>query len=163
MTIAIRSSTSDDDSFIAESFRRMWLDIGMAEADLVEDAHDRVIDFIAHARAELEFCGAIAEQGGERVGCAAAQCFAGLYPLVLQRSVRKYGYVWGVWVAAEQRRTGLGRRLTEHCTESLRAKGCTRVLLHASPMGRSVYEALGFTPTNELGLSLSPAAAPPQR
>jgi ribosomal protein S18 acetylase RimI-like enzyme len=159
----IRSATSDDDLFIAESFLAMWRDIGVAEHDIVDDARDRVIDFIAHARAQLEFCGAIAEEGDVRVGCAAAQCFAGLYPLVLKSSLRKYGYVWGVWVAPSQRRTGLGRRLTEHCVELLRAKDCTRVILHASPMGRSVYEAIGFLPTNELGLTLSPAAAPPQR
>ena len=159
----IRSATPDDDPFIAESFRSMWLDIGVAQNDIVGDAHERVIEFIAHARAELEFCGAIAEEDGARVGCAAAQCFAGLYPLVLKPSLRKYGYVWGVWVAPSQRRTGLGRRLTEHCIESLRARDCTRVLLHASPMGRSVYEALGFTPTNELALNLSPAAVPPPR
>lgn len=153
MTIAIRAAGVGDDAFIAAAFRRMWLDIGIAEADIVEDAEARVVSFIAHARAELGFCGAIAEDdGGRRVGCAAGQWFAGLYPLVLKESVRKYGYVWGVWVDASVRRGGVGRRLTEACVAGLRESGCTKVLLHASPMGRGVYEGIGFVGTNEMAI-----------
>jgi ribosomal protein S18 acetylase RimI-like enzyme len=154
MTTTIRPAVPDDDPWLAASFRRMWLDIGIAPEDIVEDADARVLRFIADARAGLDFRGFVAEEGDAKVGCAAAQRFGGLYPDVLRPSLRKYGYVWGVWVTPDQRRTGLGRRLTEECIAAMREVSCTRVLLHASPMGRSVYEALGFVPTNELGLVL---------
>ena len=38
--------------------------------------------------------------------------------------------------------------------EALRARGCTHAVLNASPSGRSVYERLGFQPSNEMRLTL---------
>jgi hypothetical protein len=35
-----------------------------------------------------------------------------------------------------------------------RARGLTRITLHAAPAGRPLYESLGFTVTNEMRLVL---------
>lgn len=86
------------------------------------------------------------------VGSVCVQRFAGLYPDLLKPSVRRYGYLWGVWVDAAHRSSGLGRALTERGVEALREGGSTHVLLHAAPMGLALYQSLGFTPTNELRL-----------
>ena len=40
--------------------------------------------------------------------------------------------------------------------EHLRSVGCTQVHLHASPAGRPVYESVGFVPSTEMRLVLTP-------
>jgi len=113
-----------------------------------------VTAFLADARARLDYHAVIAESGGEVVGSAGGQIFAGLYPDVLAPAHRKYGYVWGVYVEEGWRCRGIARRLTEAAIEHLKEIGCTRVFLHSSPHGRTVYDKLGFEPTNEMGLAL---------
>jgi predicted GNAT family acetyltransferase len=73
---------------------------------------------------------------------------------VLTPAHRTYGYIWGVYVEEGWRCRGIARRLTEAVIEHLKGIGCTRVLLHSSPHGRTVYDKMGFAPTNEMGLAL---------
>ncbi len=150
---SIRRATEGDDDFIADAFRRMWLDIGMTEDGIAPDAQARTLAFITDARDRLDFRAFVAEADEGPIGCAAAQKFAGLYPDVLSPKVRRYGYIWGVYVAPEHRRGGLGEQLTRHCIESMRGT-YSHVLLHAAPMGRAIYDRLGFVGTTELKLEL---------
>lgn len=62
--------------------------------------------------------------------------------------------VLNVYVQPEFRRRGLARRLTQTAIDWCRQAGLGVVILHASAAGRPVYEALGFTPTNEMRLVL---------
>jgi ribosomal protein S18 acetylase RimI-like enzyme len=152
--VVIREGRSDEAHVLARCFRQMWLDVGVKPTGIHDDWRERVEHFVEHGRRELDLRFFLAETGGEVVGSGCAQRFAGLYPDLLRPCVRQYGYVWGVWVAESHRRRGLGKALTERCIESLRADGCSHVLLHAAPMGRGIYERLGFEPTNELRLRL---------
>jgi ribosomal protein S18 acetylase RimI-like enzyme len=156
--VAIREGSGEEAAVLAACFRRMWLDVGVPEEGLHDDWCERVERFVERGRRELGLRFFFAEEGQDVVGSACAQRFAGLYPDLLRPSVRRYGYLWGVWVAGSHRRLGLGRALTERCVEALRADGCSHALLHAAPMGLPLYEQLGFTPTNEMRLTLAPAA-----
>ena len=44
--------------------------------------------------------------------------------------------------------------MIEACVNYLKAIGCTRIVLHASPAGKPVYAALGFHDTNEMRLEV---------
>jgi predicted GNAT family acetyltransferase len=83
------------------------------------------------------------------------QQFAGLYPDVIRTDFRRYGYVWGVFVCPERRREGIASVLVQRSMNDLQQLGYSRVLLHASVMGNPVYEALGFTTTNEMQVDLA--------
>ena len=48
------------------------------------------------------------------------------------------------------RRRGLAKLLMEHVIAGARTAGVTTLVLHASAEGRPLYEALGFSPTNEM-------------
>jgi GNAT superfamily N-acetyltransferase len=52
------------------------------------------------------------------------------------------------------RRKGIARELMKRMIDWCRQEGFGTVLLHASKDGRSLYESLGFTPTNEMRLML---------
>lgn len=49
-----------------------------------------------------------------------------------------------VLVHPEFRRRGIGQALLRHCIDSLRARGVRCIKLDATPLGRTVYEGLGF-------------------
>ncbi|HUT49635.1 MAG TPA: GNAT family N-acetyltransferase [Alphaproteobacteria bacterium] len=153
--VTIRAAGPVDDLVLARHFHAMWRDNDVPKTAIVADWEARVASFLAEARARLDYQGFIAESGdGTVVGSAGGQRFAGLYPDVLAPAHRTYGYVWGVYVEAGWRCRGIARRLTEAAIEHLKGMGCTRVLLHSSPHGRTVYEKLGFEPTNEMGRTL---------
>lgn len=156
----LREGTLGEVSHLADAFRQMWLDNAVAPDAIEPDFRERVERFVREGRVVARLRFFLAERpspGGhaEVVGAACCQLFTGLYPAILEPGVRQYGYVWGVYVAPNERRRGLGRALTERCIDALEEIGCTHVLLHAAPPGRGVYATLGFESTNELRLTLS--------
>jgi GNAT superfamily N-acetyltransferase len=58
--------------------------------------------------------------------------------------------VLNVFTEPEWRRRGAAVLLMERIVEWARAERIVRVVLHASPLGRPVYERAGFVPTNEM-------------
>jgi ribosomal protein S18 acetylase RimI-like enzyme len=152
--VTLREGRGDEAAALARCFRQMWLDVSIPEDGIEDDWQERVERFVEHGQRELGLRFFFAEHQGAIVGSACVQRFAGLYPDLLKPSVRRYGYLWGVWVDAAHRSSGLGRALTERGVEALREGGSTHVLLHAAPMGLALYQSLGFTPTNELRLPL---------
>ena len=64
------------------------------------------------------------------------------------------GYILNVFVEPEQRGRGLARALMDLAIEEARRRGLDDMILHATPMGRPLYEAPGWTQTSEIGLSL---------
>ena len=63
-------------------------------------------------------------------------------------------YVHSVYTEPAYRRQGLARRILTAMIDDCRANGWPRISLHASEMGRALYEDLGFKPTNEMRLVL---------
>lgn len=93
----------------------------------------------------------LAEAAGQPVGVAA------VYLLRNHRSgIFGYqsAYVSNVWVRPEHRRKGIASELTRMAVAWSRAKGCEVVRLRSSQMGRPVYAALGFRPSDEMELRL---------
>ena len=147
----VRQAGLVDGTVVAENFYKMWKDYGLDEL-LREDWQEITLQFIEQAKTSLSFAAFIAEANDQIIGSVACQRFSGLYPDVFEQSERNYGYIWGVYVSPQYRGRGVGKTLTETADDYLRSIGCTRVLLHASPMGRSIYTSLGFIDSNEMGL-----------
>ena len=110
----------------------------------------RLAGVVGFAKARLDGEVVVAESGGELVGVAAGAVFGGT------------GWVGGVAVVPAARRVGLGGALTEAIVEFLEGRGVATVLLHATALGRPVYERLGFVPeTAYLTLSGPTRLRPP--
>jgi ribosomal protein S18 acetylase RimI-like enzyme len=56
-------------------------------------------------------------------------------------------------VNAGWRRRGVAEALMRAILDTLAERGIRRVVLHASDDGRSLYQRLGFVPTNEMRLA----------
>ena len=69
-------------------------------------------------------------------------------------SRRGLAYVHSVYTEPPYRRQGLARLILNTMIEYGRQNGWSRLSLHASEMGRGLYEELGFKPTNEMRLVL---------
>jgi GNAT superfamily N-acetyltransferase len=54
------------------------------------------------------------------------------------------GWIGTIWVAADQRRQGLGRALTEATIDAAESAGARTLVLVATERGRPLYEQLGF-------------------
>jgi GNAT superfamily N-acetyltransferase len=63
-------------------------------------------------------------------------------------------YVHSVYTVPEYRRRGLARQILNAMIAYCRDNGWPRITLHASDLGRGLYEDLGFKPTNEMRLVL---------
>jgi len=94
----------------------------------------RLAGVVGFARARLDGEVVVAEAGGDLAGAAAGAVFEGT------------GWVGGVAVVPGHRRAGLGGALTEAILQFLEGRGVATALLHATALGRPVYERLGFVP-----------------
>ena len=153
-SVNIRAATPQEDRIIAEHFYRMWRDLGIDDAVILPQWPTRCTEFIAHARQHLHYQAFVAEVAGAIVGSAGGQCFAGLYPWIIDPTHRQYGYIWGVYVEPQYRHRGIATRLTQMVVEHLRGIGCTKVVLNAAPKARPLYQRLGFSNSNLMELDL---------
>ena len=103
----------------------------------------RLAGVVGFARARLDGEVVVAEAGGELVGVAAGAVFRAHGG---SGGSGGTGWVGGVAVVPAHRRVGLGGALTEAIVEFLEGRGVATVLLHATALGRPVYERLGFVP-----------------
>lgn len=150
----IREASPGNDSLIATHFYRMWQDNDIPSEQICLNWSEITLEFIDRARRDLSFKAFVAEVNEHIVGSISCQLFNGLYPQILTARSRKYGYIWGVYVEPSYRGQGIAKRLTQAAIAHLKTLGCTRVILHASPSGKPVYDRLGFSSSNEMRLDL---------
>ena len=155
INIEIRETIPQEDSIIAEHFYQLWLDVGVPENSIKPNHHSLTLEFITQARQNLSYKGFVAEVDSVIVGSASCQLFTGLYSLILEEEYRKYGYIWGVYVQPSHRRKGIAKQLTNATIQHLKSINCTKAILNASPVGKPVYENLGFVPSNSMQLDLT--------
>ena len=155
--LRIRKAHEAEFSVVMEFYRRHWLDQGVGAQDLAADWRRRTSAFLEEARAGGALTAFLATDSSEDepVGCACCHLLVEAFPEVRDRYVGPKGYIWGVYVAPRYRGTGTGSSLVSACIDELGLRGCRRVLLHAAPRSRGLYERLGFEPTDELSLDLS--------
>ena len=64
------------------------------------------------------------------------------------------GNILNIYTGDEFRKRGLARAMMEAILAWCRENSIDIVILHASPFGRSLYESMGFKPTNEMRLEM---------
>ena len=152
----IRLATVADAPALARHRAEMFRDMG----DLPDELYDPLVEA---ARGALEECLGTGEYVGW-VACPADhpdQIVAGAgvqlrrllpRPEPGRREVRRgpEAIVVNVFTERAWRRRGLARRLMERVIAWAREHGVARLVLHASPEGRPLYDQLEFVPTNEM-------------
>jgi ribosomal protein S18 acetylase RimI-like enzyme len=149
-SLRIRPGTPVELDRYADFWLAMFEEVGvLCESDMLPDWRERFRRYFERRIGDAEARFFVALDGEHIVGTAGALVADG-YPFAVHGVKR--GYVFGVRVDPAYRRRGLATHLTHEAIAFLRAGGCARVRLHASRLGRPIYERLGFRPTNEMEL-----------
>lgn len=149
----LRLANADDAPILAAHRGAMFRDMKEVDdqgASIIENAS---IDHLAALLEAREYIGFLVEHDGSVAGGGGVW----LRPLLprpgtLQGAVE--GYVLNVYVDPDHRRGGVARAIMRAIEEWCRERGVARVVLHASAMGRALYEELGFVDSNEMRMSL---------
>lgn len=152
-TYTLRLAAAEEASILARHRAAMFRDMQEVDeqgAAIIENASEDHLAALIEAR---EYFGFLAEHEGVVIGGGGVW----LRPL-LPRPGTPQGameaYVLNVYTEPEHRRSGVARAIMEAIIDWSRERRVARVTLHASKEGRSLYEALGFEPTNEMRIAL---------
>jgi GNAT superfamily N-acetyltransferase len=149
----IRLATRDDAEVIAGHRVGMFTDMGTLPDGADVDALRRATAAYLRDAIGSEYFGWLACNGDHVVGGCGMQ---------LRRILPRFsrggavidveGIILNVYTDAAWRRRGIAEELVRACLAWARERGVERVVLHASPEGRRLYEKLGFVQTNEMRL-----------
>jgi len=155
--LTLRLATVDDIPALVNHRRRMFEDL-YAHKDVVRDpanydAMDTAYAVILRYEIPAGSTRAWVIDDGGTIAASGALKFTDWLPRP-DGQRRGLVYVHSVYCAPEYRRRGLARRILQAMIGHCRENGWPRISLHASDLGRGLYEDLGFQPTNEMRLVL---------
>ena len=164
-TFTLRMATVADVDTIARQRAAMFLEMGdLAEADRAP-LTAATADYLRVAIPAGEYIGWLASPA-DASSVTAGGGGVQLRPLLPRPNPHgdgiltgRQGLILNMYVEPRFRRNGLGRHLVETVLAWARANHLASVVLHASPAGRPLYEALGFVTTNEMRYGAPVAAA----
>ncbi|MBI5667377.1 MAG: GNAT family N-acetyltransferase [Chloroflexi bacterium] len=162
-TFTIQQATLADAPIIVAHRRRMFEDMGFDDTAIL-DAQER--EFTGWLRERLEngrYRGWLAVNAAGEVVAGAGLWLLDWPPGPMGLAPFR-GYILNVYTEPAYRKRGLARRLVQATIDWCHVQGIYAISLHASDEGRSVYESLGFAPTNEMRLmqpsGVTPAPSP---
>lgn len=130
----------------------MFRNMGYTDAAALEAMQQSTEPLLARGLAQGFYRGWLVEEGGRVV--ARGGVFMADWPSHPRAVQTKRIEIVNVYTEAEHRRRGLARLVMETILAWCRDEGYRTVVLHASDDGRALYQSLGFTPTNEMGMAL---------
>jgi len=147
-----RASTADLDTLV-EHRRAMFEDMGYTDQAAMRSMSAK---FRIWLLAKMNASEYLAWLVGSPHGSVAAG--AGLWlmdwpPHMVGQGARR-GNILNVYTHPDFRRRGLARQLMKVALDWCGENGVDTIILHASPTGRTLYESMGFSPTNEMRLQL---------
>lgn len=150
---SIRPATSADIPEILSQRRAMFEDMGVGDAVSLQPMLAAAEKYLRDAMPQGLFYAwfALAPGGEIAGGCAVAINFWPPHPWDPQS---RRAYLLNLYVYPEHRRKGVARLLMQTALDWCKAQGIGTVSLHASQVGRSLYESFGFAQTNEMRLKL---------
>jgi GNAT superfamily N-acetyltransferase len=95
----------------------------------------------------------VAERDSTLVGCARAD-LRHEHPLLAYLDDPGHGYLFGVFVHADERGHGTGARLLAACESWLKSRGARWAFLHSSTEALGFYRAEGYEPSFEFAKKL---------
>lgn len=148
----LRKATSADGPAMAQAWYAMMLEGGYISPPAPEGWEAALADGFT---AELEGGFSIwfvVEEAGEVVATAAAFLRRSFWAETF--GMPAVGLLAGVYTHPAYRRRGYARALVSAAIDWCKDKGATTLRLRAAPGARSLYESLGFTPSDEMEAKL---------
>jgi len=145
----IRTADTTDAALISAHRRAMFAEIHTLDESVMTALERRSVSWTERMIREGKYYGWIATEAGRSVASAGLLILDWPpHPFDPEGELR--GYLLNVFVEPEYRKRGLAHELVERCMAEARRRGIRVVTLHSSQAGRSIYERVGFNPTNEM-------------
>jgi GNAT superfamily N-acetyltransferase len=145
----IRQAVIDDAPIIAHHRSAMFRDMGDLSGDDIARLENASFIYMRQMMAERRYLGWLVERNGEVVA-GAGMIISQLLPRPGAIEGGAQALICNVYCEPEHRRRGLARALITAMLEWCKRERIAKVVLHASPDGRPLYERLGFVQTNEM-------------
>jgi GNAT superfamily N-acetyltransferase len=145
----IRQAVIDDAPIIARHRVAMFRDMGDLSEDDVASLEKAAFVHMRQMMAERRYLGWIVERQVEVVA-GAGMIISQLLPRPGAIEGGAQALIVNVYCEPEHRRRGLARALITTMLEWCKRERMAKIVLHASPDGRPLYESLGFVQTNEM-------------
>ena len=146
MRYAIRPATIADIPHIVSHRERMFRDMELSAA--FDDMRPAFESWLRHAIPSKTYLGWMAVAGSGDVAGGAGLIVIPWPPGPISMDPR-CGFVFNVYTDPAHRRQGLARRLMDAIHDWCRGEGIERLVLNASTFGQSLYESMGYVPTDE--------------
>jgi GNAT superfamily N-acetyltransferase len=150
--MAVRPATLDDIETIVHHRRAMFFDMGWRDEAALDKMCQRFRPWLRDRMAAANYLAWLVEIDG--TAAAGLGLWLMDWPPHMIGGGERRGNILNVYTEPEFRRRGLARALMHTALEWCRTQQVNAVILHASDDGRSLYESLGFTPTNEMRILL---------
>jgi GNAT superfamily N-acetyltransferase len=148
-----REATEADLDILLDQRKRMFLDMGYRDDAVLDQVGSASRRFFEERLADGRFRAWLAlTPSGEIVAGGGVLVFEHLPSP--RDSHPERPLIVNVYTVPAYRRRGIARALMGIMVSWCREKGFGSVTLYASPDGKPLYQALGFTPTNEMRLML---------
>ena len=143
--VTIRRASAADIEALVEMRLALQREVGAIYADApVEGARDANRRYLISALPGGEFMAWVAEAEGRLVACSGLVLYSrmpGAHGLASREA-----YVMNMYTHPEYRRLGIASELLNRMIQFARSAGTRRVWLRSTPMGKPVYERIGFQP-----------------
>lgn len=149
----IRGAAESEVDILVAHRRTMFLDMGYPDDAAMARMVEKCRPWLLAKMQSGEYLAWLATDQSGAIAAGAGLWLMDWIPHLVGKSTRR-GNILNVYTEREFRRRGLARRLVEVAVEWCRENGIDTVILHASPEGRPLYEALGFAATNEMRIRI---------
>ncbi|MFC4640478.1 GNAT family N-acetyltransferase [Deinococcus hohokamensis] len=149
----LRAAVADDADVIAAQRAQMFVAMGELDEAAAQAQVELWAGWLRAAIPAGDYAGFVVFQGTEPAGGVGVM-FHPKFPTAHDPATRR-AYVLNMSVAPQHRRRGLAAALMDAALKDIRARGLRSVSLHAAPMGRALYERLGFTEGTNPHLNLT--------
>ena len=144
----VKKVGSDNIEEFAELRSAVLMEInGLSEPAEKQNFMDENLAFLKQSIPSGKFIAFMAFDGDKIVSA----CAASLFSIAPCKSVPngKVGCIQNMYTFKEYRRQGIASILLEKTIEEAKEKGCSKITLNVTKMGRPLYEKFGFTESKD--------------
>jgi ribosomal protein S18 acetylase RimI-like enzyme len=151
--ITIRQVRIDDISKLVQLRRIMFEAMGYLDIIQLNAMEKAANEYFASAIPSKEFYGWIAETSEKKAVAAGGLCIDKHPPLPNNLS-GKIGYIMNLVTLPSYQRQGIANRILKEIIKSMQEMGIHTLSLHATEVGKPLYQKLGFKDSNEMRCTL---------
>jgi ribosomal protein S18 acetylase RimI-like enzyme len=149
----IRRASTEDLETLVEHRQAMFRDMGYSDDAALNSMSEKFrVWLLEHMNAGDYLAWLVSAPDGS-IAAGTGLWLMDWPPHMIGQDTRR-GNILNVYTAERFRRRGFARQLMEAVLAWCQENRVDTIVLHASDSGRGLYEAMGFTPTNEMRLKL---------